>query len=128
MIVIAFDLMLLNMLVSILANTYSIFETKSNGLYLSQILSSRHEMTYDPFYGAFLSGMPPLNVISFPFIPLSFYFRYGDMRLMMINKMIMIVQYALFMLIPFMVFVIVSAVLIPFAWLAGIPNKIRKLS
>ena len=76
-IVITFDLLLLNLLLAILSNTYSIFETKSNGLYLSQILSSRDEMVYDPYYGAFLSGMPPLNIISFPFIPVSFYFRYG---------------------------------------------------
>lgn len=63
LIVIAFNIMLLNLIIAILANTYNIFDTKSNGLYLSKILSTRDELTYDDSYGAFLSAMPPINFI-----------------------------------------------------------------
>ena len=62
-IVITFSILLMNFILAILANTYNIFETKSNGLYLSKILSTRDELTYDYSYGAFLSSMPPLNII-----------------------------------------------------------------
>lgn len=127
LIVIAFNILLLNLIIAILANTYNIFDTKSNGLYLSKILSTRDELTYDHSYGAFLSAMPPINFIQFPFIPPSLFMRYGDATLARMNKIIMTIQYTIFMLVPFTLFVIISALLIPISWLAGIPDKIRSL-
>ena len=127
LIVITFNIMLLNLIIAILANTYNIFDTKSNGLYLSKILSTRDELTYDHSYGVFLSAMPPINFIQFPFIPMSLLLRYSDPKLMKLNKMIMLVQYTCFMLVLFSFFIVVSAILIPFAWLAGIPDKIKSL-
>lgn len=46
-----------------LANTYNIFDSKSNGLYLSKILNTRDEMTYDESYGGYLTGLPIINLI-----------------------------------------------------------------
>lgn len=53
--------------------------------------------------------------------------RYGDPKLMKMNKLIMLIQYSMFMLVLFSFFIIVSTVLIPFAWIAGIPDKIKSL-
>ena len=39
-IVVFFNIMLLNLLLAILSNTYNIFDSKSNGLFLAKILSS----------------------------------------------------------------------------------------
>ena len=39
--VLASNILLFNLLVAILANTYNIFDSKSNGLFLSKILSMR---------------------------------------------------------------------------------------
>lgn len=61
--VLAFNILLLNLIIAILANTYNIFDTRSNGLYLSKILATRDELTYDESYGAFLSSMPPINAV-----------------------------------------------------------------
>lgn len=127
LIAIIFNIMILNLLISALANTYHIFDKKSNGLYLSKILSTRDEMTYDPCYGAFLSSMPPLNIIQLPFIPYSLLVRYGDEKLIMLCRYIMRTQYTIMMLIPFTFFIVVSLILIPLAWPIGITDKIKSL-
>ena len=46
-IVVIFNIIILNLIIAILANTYAIFDSKSIGLYLSKILMSRDEMAYD---------------------------------------------------------------------------------
>jgi hypothetical protein len=43
-IVVFFNILLMNLIIAILANTYIIFDAKSNGLYLSKILSTRDEL------------------------------------------------------------------------------------
>ena len=68
-IVIAFNILILNLIIAILSNTFNMFDTKSTGLYLSKILNSRDEMTYDENYGAFLLTMTPLNIVTLPFVP-----------------------------------------------------------
>jgi hypothetical protein len=68
-IVITFNILILNLIIAILSNTYNMFDTKSTGLYLSKILNARDEMTYDENYGAFLFTMTPLNFVILPFVP-----------------------------------------------------------
>ena len=68
-IVVCFNILLMNLIVAMLANTYELYDSKSNGLYLSKILSTRDELNYDNSYGAILSAAPPINVIQFPFVP-----------------------------------------------------------
>lgn len=46
-VIICFNILLMNLLIAILSNTYSNFESGSTGLYLSKILSSRDEVMYD---------------------------------------------------------------------------------
>ena len=62
-ILICFKIVVLNLIIAILANTYNTFDSKSNGLFLSKILNTRDEMTYDDSFGAFLASIPPFNVI-----------------------------------------------------------------
>ena len=51
-----FFVVMINTLIAALANTYSLFEHGSQGLFLSKILMSRDELTYDKNYGAFLAS------------------------------------------------------------------------
>lgn len=69
-IVVTFNILILNLIIAILSNTYNMFDTKSAGLYLSKILNARDEMTYDENYGAFLLTMTPLNFVILPFVPI----------------------------------------------------------
>jgi len=68
-IVVTFNILILNMIIAILSNTYNMFDSKASGLYLSKILNARDDMTYDKNYGAFLLVMAPMNIIVLPFVP-----------------------------------------------------------
>lgn len=72
--VVIFNLVFINLLVSVLANIYEMFDSKGDGLYLMMLLRMRDEQSYDEDYGAFLAAMPPLSFVQFPFIPLSMIF------------------------------------------------------
>lgn len=87
--VLIFNILLLNFIIAILSNTYNIFDNRSNGLYLSKILSTRDELNYDQCYGAFLSSMPPINILQVPFIPIALVFRYGNPNLEQVNRFLM---------------------------------------
>ena len=63
LVVIVFNMILLNLIIAILANTYNMFDLRSTGLYLSKILNTRGELLYDENYGAFLAALPPTNMI-----------------------------------------------------------------
>jgi len=89
-VIVSFNILLMNLIIAILANTYSNFESGSTGLYLSKILSSRDEVMYDQCYGSFLSAMPPLNAIQFPFFPFAMTLRYLNDSLIKLNEYIMI--------------------------------------
>jgi len=56
-------MLLLNLIIAILANTYNLFDLRSTGLYLSEILNKRDELLYDESYGSFLAAIPPINSI-----------------------------------------------------------------
>jgi len=116
--------MLLNFIVAILANTYNLFDLRSNGLYLSEILNARDDLIYDDNYGSFLSSVPPINIIQIPFIPLAMILKRDDPWLLLMNSFLMQVQYFILMSIIFAAFLVVSLVLIPFAWVRGIYDKI----
>jgi hypothetical protein len=72
-IVVTFNILILNLIIAILSNTYNQFDTKSTGLYLSKILNARDEMTFDEHYGAILLSMTPLNVGVLPFVPMALF-------------------------------------------------------
>jgi hypothetical protein len=124
-IIIMFNILLMNLIIAILANTYSNFESGSTGLYLSKILSTRDEIEYDLNYGAFLSAMPPINILQVPFIAPAMIMRQGTQTLMQLNEYVMISQYVLFMLIFKVLFIGVSLALIPFAYFIGVVDKVR---
>ena len=71
LVVITFTILILNLVIAILSNTYNLSAKYSNGLYLSKILSTRDELLNDDKYGAFLISIIPFNALTIPFIPLA---------------------------------------------------------
>lgn len=126
-IVLCFNIIILNLIIAILANTYNIFDNKSNGLYLSKILMSRDEMIYDENYGSFLSAMPPLNFVQIPALPIAMFLRQKHPLVLSANKLVMQIQYVMFMMIFFLLFIIGSWVLNPIAYIVGILDKIKTM-
>ena len=88
-VIVCFNLLLLNLVIAILANTYNMYDTKSNGLYLSKILSKRDELIYDENYGAFLTSIPPINAVVLPFLPIGMFARTGSQTLRKSNEVLM---------------------------------------
>ena len=81
-VVVTFSIVLMNLIIAILSNTYGVYESGSTGLYLSKILSSRDEIEYDDNFGAFLSPIAPINVLQIPFVPAALSMRRGTPMLM----------------------------------------------
>ena len=71
LVVITFTILILNLVIAILSNTYNKNDPKSKGLYLSKILNTRDELKYDQHYGSFLSSLVPFNILTIPFVPLA---------------------------------------------------------
>lgn len=126
-IAVTYFVVLSNLLIAMLANTYNIFNDRSNGLYLSKLLIVRDELLSDHTFGAFLAGIPPLNFLQVPFIPFAMSKSRRDPTMMLLNKRLTQLQYIAFMLILFAYFQIASFLLIPFAYINGIVDKIKGL-
>jgi len=62
-VVVCFQILLFNLIIALLSKTYSLFEDRSNGLFLKKILSKRDELIDDKYCGAFLLSFPPLDFI-----------------------------------------------------------------
>lgn len=121
-VVITFNILILNLIIAILANTYNIYDERSAGLYLSKILNARDDMSFDENYGALLLTMTPLNVIILPYIPYAM-FKVPDSKL---NTSVTILQYLVFILVIYAIFFIGSIVMMPFAFLKAVINKSHK--
>ena len=122
-VVISFQILLFNLIIALLSKTYSIFENRSNGLFLKKILSKRSELIYDEYCGSFLVSIPPLDCFQLLFVPICIHLPYGSPLLKKLNDFQMVAQYVLFMLFTFFVFLAVSLALLPFAWIIGIIDK-----
>lgn len=77
--------------------------------------------SYDENFGAFLSALTPLNFVLIPFVP------YGMWTLenTAFNTKAMKIQYITFMLIMFSVFILVSLILLPFAYILAMFKKFK---
>lgn len=118
-IVVTFNILILNLIIAILSNTYNQFDTKSTGLYLSKILNARDEMTFDEHYGAILLTMTPLNVAVLPFVPMAL-FQVPSPEL---NIFLMILQYSVLIIIIYFIFLLGSLLMLPFAYLKSLSVK-----
>ena len=119
--VILFAIVILNLMIAILSNTYNLFDKKSKGLFLSKILDTRAEMQYDSRYGAYLSQLTPINLLFFPFLPFSLFDRFP---IEYINTCATVIQYVAFMLLMFVQFLVISALLLPIAYVKSMIFKV----
>ena len=121
--VIIFTILILNLIIAILSNTYNIFDPYSNALYLSKILASRDLLMYDAHYGSYLQAMSPVNLFTLPLVPFGIFMEPSTK----LNQTVMSTQYILLMTIMFMYFFIISSILLPFAYLKSLWGKIVKI-
>lgn len=121
-IVVTFNILILNLIIAILSNTYNQFDTKSTGLYLSKILNARDDMTFDENYGAFLLTMSPLNMVVLPFVPIAL-FRKPSVKL---NSFVTLLQYMIFIFAILILFLVGNGIMTPFAFMQSVFIKFKK--
>lgn len=122
-IVICFNILILNLIIAILSNTYNMFDTKSAGLYLSKILNSRDEMAFNENYGAFLLCMIPLNMVNLPFVPYAL-LRKPSVKM---NSNLTILQYSFLILVIYIMFLVGSIIMTPFAFVKSLIFKFQQV-
>ena len=123
-VVITFNILILNLIIAILANTYNIYDEKSAGLYLSKILSSRDEMSFDENYSAMLLTLCPLNIITLPFVPYAL-FKVPSTQM---NNVMTFLQYMVFIIVIYGIFLIGSLAMLPLSFLKALMYKMNKFT
>lgn len=122
-VVLTFNILILNLMIAILSNTYNMFDTKSTGLYLSKILQARDDMQFDENYGALLLTMAPMNCVVLPFVPYALIAKPSPR----LNTFVMILQYSVFIIVVYFAFLICSCAMIPFAFLKTLLIKAQSI-
>lgn len=104
-------IMLMNFLIAILSNTYTVFNDVKNALYLRKVLYLRQRYNYDRYYSAMIYATPPLNLISFFMMPFIIYCKSRKF-----NRVLLIIQYILIGAFSVLLFFLGSLVMAPFAY------------
>jgi len=61
--------LLLNLIIAILSNTYTIFAPRSLALYYDGVIDNIAMYKYSKAFGALICGSPPFNLTMLPFLP-----------------------------------------------------------
>lgn len=117
--------LLLNLIIAILSNTFMIFEPKSLSLYYDGVIDNISMYKYSKGFGSLICGSPPFNILMLPFLP--FYMIYSQQKLLKINKALMWYVYAPVLVVSTMVFFAINTVLLPIGYCASLFFKINIL-
>lgn len=114
-------IILLNLLIAILSDTYNIFKAKSTELYLYQIakLKGTNSMD-DERYSALIAGQVPFNLLVIPFVPFLIFFK--SKRL---NTFVLHILYLPIGILCFLEFICISTLLIPVAYIMSVFVKFK---
>jgi len=121
--VVIFPILIMNLIIAILSNTYNEQESQSNGLYLARILSIRDELSFDENYSSFLTAMSPINALIVPLVPFGVLLNPSPI----LNNYTMKIQYTVFAFILYIIFLSTSALLLPFAFLKSLIFKLKQI-
>lgn len=117
--------LLLNLIIAILSNTFMIFEPKSLSLYYDGVIDNISMYKYSKGFGALICGSPPFNILVLPLLPL--YMIYPVNKLKVINKYMMWYVYAPVLVVSTMVFFLINLALLPVGYSVALFFKINIL-
>ena len=112
---------LLNFLIAILSNTYDFLTEHKNALYLREVVVLRQQYCYDAKFSSIISAFVPLNIFALLMDPAIICCK--SKRL---NKLCLYFEYAILGIIAIVLFFVISAILIPFSYIALVYNKIKR--
>ena len=125
-------ILLMNLLIAILSNIYSYYETKSSALYNIQIIRLQTNYQNDEYYGCLICSPNPFSIF-INIIPLILFILINGKKdkkkiLRIINNIFLHLEYFLFFLILFIVFMLLDCLLIPLVYIKYICIKISLVS
>ena len=118
------NIVLLNFIIAILADTYSKLANDSLGIYYDGIIARIPIYEDDDRYGGLIVGTPPFNILSILMIP--FYLLVKDEQtLRKGNDILVKVMFAPLALVFLTLFMALNLLLLPFAYLTAVVKKIK---
>lgn len=117
-------ILLLNLVIAILTETYIRFSKVKLGLYYDGVVDAISALKYDKMYGAMITAVPPFNVLMFLVTPL-FLMTKNPRRLKKINHTLTLITYFPIACILVVIFAIINICLMPFAYIFAIAHKIK---
>lgn len=117
-------LILLNFVIAMMADTYSLMTSVRKGLYNYNIIHAAPAYKLDKYYGGLILMMPPFCMITFILLPV-YVFRKDRQHLAAFNKKVYQAAYFFIALVIGLVFFAVNLLLMPFAYLKTCWHKLN---
>lgn len=121
-------ILMLNLVIAILSETYARLAPQRLGLFYDGLIASMPGYQFDKRFGILILIPPPMNV--FIIIPTLVFlcFLNNDKMLRAFNKVFVHIGFTPFAILYTIIFVLLNAILIPFAYLRGLIHKITEVS
>ncbi len=116
--------MLLNLVIAILSNTFNELNKYSLGLYYDSLVKAIQQRRPNSYYGAFTCAYLIFSPVMLALTPIYLCFKPRSKHLKMFNNWVQMVFYFPIMIILLLVFFMTNLVLLPFAYIVAIINKI----
>ena len=120
-------IILFNFIIAVLSATYTDLDSKSQGLYYDGIIARIPVYEDDRRFGGLILATTPLNILSILLIPIFCCCRKDEKQAISINDVFTKIVFAPIALCSVAVFAAFSLVMVPFAYLKALVDKIRIL-
>ena len=114
-VVVANNILILNLLIAILSSTYALLESKKLVLYINEILSLRSTLEYDKNWSSIVSTFSPFNLVSAMFCPFILIARNPKK----LNNILFHLEYIPLLWLITPAYLALNLVLIPFGYIKG---------
>jgi len=118
--------LLLNLVIAILSDTYSKFSAQSRGLFYDGMVAAIPAYNYDKFYGGMIIAAPPFNIFVLPFLPIYLCIK-DKKRLLRINETVCSILFLPYSIIYLIMFTVFDLIMLPFAYFYSLVHKMRLL-
>ena len=116
-------MLLLNLLIAILSNTYTEFQPKSQALYYLEMAKLNNTKRWDQNYGALISAVPYFDLFLLPFIPFYIFLR----KPKRLNSLLYRLDYLPILGFAILIFILLQVLLMPWAIIIAIATKFSLL-
>ena len=117
-------ILLLNLVIAILTETYSRFSKVKLGLYYDGVVDAISSLKYDKKYGALITAVPPFNIIMFFMTPI-FVLTKNPRRLKSLNNAATLATFIPISGLLIIIFAVLNIALIPFAFVFALVHKLK---